>query len=248
VTVEAVRQEVRKITGRRGSYWTALGLTTAVSLAIAVIAVIVWQVRDDVDSVAGKDALDMQLIVPQLAAILMIMVAAQTGSWDVANGTFRYLALTGAPRWRLYLTRVPAVLIVALVVLVPAWIIAFLQCFVVPIDQGERASLTDVTGFLWEGVVTVMAWSLISLGVGAVFKSNGAAISFAVGAYLGGITLAALISIWRESLAVLLPNIAIIRVTGDAEEFSLAAAIVVTVAWTAGLVALGGARTVQSEY
>jgi len=242
-------QEVRKAVGRKGSFWSAVGLTAAASVATLLIRYLLWAGGDNVDTAAGQEALDDQGIIVQLAVVLMVMVAAQIGSWDVSNGTFRYLVLTGEPRIGLYLARVPAIVVLALAILVPYWCIAIFEAFVLPLDRGVAASAGDVVGFLWNGFVSVLVWGLVAMGVGALFRSGGAAIALGLSLYLGGFVLAGLISIWNDELPILLLNLAVLRVGGQgADEFALAAAIPVTVVWTVVLLVLGGARTLRAEY
>lgn len=249
IRAEVAWQEVRKAVARRGSFWSAVSLTAAASLAALLIRYILWLAKDDVDTASGIAALDNQRIVVQLAVVLMIMVAAQVGSWDVANGTFRYLALTGEPRLALYLARVPAIVVLALMVLLPYWAIAMLAAFALPLDNGDAASAKDVLDFLWNGFISVTVWGLVAMGVGALLRSNGAAIAFGISLYLGGFVIAGLIALWSQDAAIVLLNIAVLRVAGrGADDFALAAAIPVVVAWTVVITLSGGVRTVRGEY
>ena len=51
---------------------------------------------------------------------MAVLVGALAGSYDTAQGTMRYLVMTGVPRRRLYLTRVLGTAIATIICCAPA--------------------------------------------------------------------------------------------------------------------------------
>ena len=92
--------EIRRIVGRRGSYWSAIlvGLAT-------VVTVIIVRLTQSGDA-GGTELLDAADPMSLPATLMAVLVGALAGSYDTAQGTMRYLVMTGVPRRRLYATRV----------------------------------------------------------------------------------------------------------------------------------------------
>ena len=93
--------EIRRIVGRRGTYWSAVFVGFG-----AVVIMLIVGISQSGDA-GGTELLDADgsdlAPSPRSMAVLM---GALAGSYDTAQGTMRYLVMTGVPRRRLYLTRV----------------------------------------------------------------------------------------------------------------------------------------------
>jgi hypothetical protein len=253
--IAILRQEIRKVTARRGSFWSAVGITLALALTIVVISVIVYQVRDD--PTGGAEALDLYkglLFVPLVAFVL---VTSQAGAWDFANGTFRYLAVTGRSKQQLLALTAAGVILTSLAVTAPYCAIGIAQAFAFPLSDPvagsldlsgtEAATAKDVVSFLWFAFAQVTFWSILALAVGALMRSSGAGIAVAMVLYFGGFTFGGLLGIWNDTLRQVLPNFAITRVAGAGDD-SLGLALVMTAAWLALFAGAALLRTARSEY
>jgi hypothetical protein len=182
--------------------------------------------------------------------IFAILIGAQAGSWDAANGTLRYQVMTGRPRLTLYLLRLPALVSAILTFLAPAALIGLVAALALPTDGDPSITAHDI-GNYFAGLLTfTLTYGLISMGIGALFRSSGAGIAVALTVNLIGLNVLAVLSELNETLGdLMLPNVTA-RVTGadDAGDLSLAVAAIALALWIAAFVAAGGLRTVRSEY
>ncbi len=240
-----LRQEVRKVTARRGSFWSAVGMTVALVLTAYVVSIIVYQVKDD--ATAGEEALFIysSLLFVPLAAFAL--VASQAGAWDFANGTFRYMVVTGRSKPQMLALTALGVIVTSLAVTAPYCIAGLVQALTFPLGDSDPASAKDVALFLWFAFAQVTFWSIVAFSVGALLRSSGAGIAVAMVLYFGGFLFGVPLSIWSDTLRQILPNFAITTTTGITDD-PLGLGIAATVGW---LVLFAGAallRTARSEY
>ena len=64
-----------------------------------------------------------------VATIMSVLVGALAGSYDTAQGTMRYLVMTGVPRRRLYATRAAGVAIATILSCLPAIVLGIAAAF-----------------------------------------------------------------------------------------------------------------------
>ena len=113
---------VRTIAGRRGTFLGGAALALLVVIGVAVVRTIV-NARDPEThpSIGGfwylEAAVGLLFFVGLLVAILM---GALAGSYDVAQGTMRYLLMTGRSRGAIYATRAVALVLSVFLALAPA--------------------------------------------------------------------------------------------------------------------------------
>lgn len=246
--VELMRQETLKIVRRRGLAWTAFGVSLFAAVAVLITYVVVHEVRP-ASYTAGSEALDSSTgAVGLVAFVSAILIGATAGAWDVAHGTFRYLALTGTPRWRLYWARVPAFVAATVLLFAPATIIAVVTPFVLPLEGAEQATASDVGREVWGILAVAWVYGLISFSVGALLRSVGAGIVLSFVLSFGGFTLLLLLDRVSETLAeLMLPN-ALDRLLGDADAPSLGVAAAAVLVWVAVFLSAGAVRTIRAEY
>ena len=99
-----IRATLRTITGRRGSFRVG-GLVVLASVVVVIgVLVVVHELRPGRNpSIGGQPMLDgVGGAVWALGTVVAILLGALAGSYDVAQGTMRYLVLTGVGRLRLY--------------------------------------------------------------------------------------------------------------------------------------------------
>jgi hypothetical protein len=247
MTVAMLREELRKITGRQTLFLITLLGPLVLSLVIAVVMIVLYEVRDDADSIGGVKALGWFGASSLLGVMAMITLAAQEGSWDTANGTFRYLLLTGASRGQLYATRVVAVTVVAALVAAPVIAIGLLFAAFAPTAPSDEMTSVEIAQFIASLVLVWAFWAVLAHGIGSLTGSNGAAITFSFVVYFGAQIIGPLISHWSKEIQYIFPSESLQRLIGDGTS-PLWLAIVVTAAWFLGAIWMGYARTQSTEY
>ena len=119
---------------------------------------------------------------------MAVLVGALAGSYDTAQGTMRYLVMTGVPRRRLYGTRVLGTAIATILCCVPAdrrstIVAAYVlrhDSFNDPTAERRRSARSGPTSS------NPLVFGLVSVAVGSLLRSNGAAIGVSLGFSLGG--------------------------------------------------------------
>jgi ABC-type transport system involved in multi-copper enzyme maturation permease subunit len=244
--VPLLRAEVRRIAGRRGSFYG--------SIAFALICVALAVIFADPDS--ETTAIDIVSGVGRYAGVLgIIVLGALAGSYDTANGTMRYLVLTGVPRWKLAVAHLLGVVLAV----IP------LTALIMVVGVVWGASEGDLTGSgfgesLWAVLSTLWIWGLVAAAVGMLMKSNGPAIAVSVVLFFGGIIITGVIAsqVSSDVANFLLPTVAeqvsgldakgADSISGEPLAVGLAGGFVVLAIWLAGLAGLAITRTNRDEY
>ena len=247
MTSTMLREELRKIGGRSAVFLIAVLAPILVAVIVAVGAIVVYQLRPSVDSIGGEKGLAWFSFPSMLAAWALIMLAGQAGSWDSANGTFRYLLLSGRSRGSLYFTRVAAVLSVALLSVGLVIAVGVTFALLAPTAPGDKLTASSVANYVGVTVLYVAFWALFAHGIGSLTGSVGAAIMFAFVAYFGGELIGSLGGHVSREITYLLPGEAINRLSSDSSS-PLWLAIAVLIGWSAVAVYPGYAHTQAAEY
>ena len=245
-----IRATLRTITARRGSFrGGALVVLVAVLLVIGVL-VVVHELRPGRNpSVGGQPMLDgVGGAVWALGTVVAILIGALAGSYDVAQGTMRYLVLTGVGRLRIYLARTVAVVGAVLLALVPALALGLIAVFVLPSTDADKVTAGEVLDVVWTSVLFPLVFALIAMGIGTLLRSNGPAIAVSLLFVFAGAPLLALIEAANETIGDLMLLQALDRLTGGETSLPIAVAGLAAVAWVTLFWALGGARLARDEY
>lgn len=251
MNLHMIRAEIMKITGRRGSFYSAIGITLALSVFTSVTLMIIRSSDTDAEPVSGADGLDIFTGLALVSLLLIVLVASQAGSWDVSMGTFRYLLMTGKSRTALFLARVPAVVVVVGIVLAPLWIVGLAHSLLVPVDEGTPASLGDIAAFFWNTAFPVGYFAMIAMFVGALTRSNGVGIIVSLFFALGGFIITLIVAAISEDIANFLPNEAVYQLSGFdtvGSNPSNGLAAVVAAAWFVVFALAGMWRTESGDY
>ena len=232
--------ELRKIIGRHGSFYGVIGFSLFVAVLVTIFGT-------NQDAETWNNALGIPMVFS--ATIL----GALAGSYDAAQGTMRYLVLTGEPRWKLVATRVPALFITIALVMLPASILAVI-CMSGNHQSGQV--ILDIVLGTYLGSVT---WAIVSMAVGTLLRSNGAGIAVALVLFFVGSLLTQLV---RDQISqhvgdYLLPNVSNVVSTlghtfgadnGPTITIGLASALFATVLWLIAIVGLAVLRVQRDEY
>jgi hypothetical protein len=237
--------EVRRIVGRKGSFWSALLIGFA-----AVVILIIVRISQSGDA-GGIEMLDAMGPISLVATLMAVLVGALAGSYDTANGTMRYLVMTGVPRRRLYATRVLGTAVATIICCLPAIVLGIVAAYVCRHQSLADPGLRSVSGAVWAYLVDPVVYALVSVGVGSLLRSNGAAIGVSLGfAFGGGILTGVVGNYLSETLAsYLLPAAAPIVAALDRNaDISLGLAFGAVVVWLVAIVGAGLYRTLLDEY
>lgn len=233
-----VRFEIQRITRRRGSFYGSMAFSTL----IAVIALVAGSQQDEAlwGPVLGTGTVMGASIIGALA-----------GSYDNAEGTMRYLVLTGTPRSRLVALRVPALFAALLLMVVPAALVA------IGAMASDGQTLETIARLVGGTVLGMLAWGLVSMCVGTMLRSNGAGIAVALVLFLVGNLLTEFVrdKVSQTAGDYLLTNVGNVvsslgHVSGDMPPFTigLAAASVALVIWLAAFLGAAILRVERDEY
>lgn len=198
-----ISYELRRIIGRKGSFFGVMG----VSIAIAALIV----------AVVPKGDQDADIWVNTIGIPLVFggsVVGALEGSYDLAQGTMRYLVLTGVQRWKLVAIRVPALLIALVLIALPAMAIGT----IVLARDGETAH--EILRAMASGLTYGAIWSLVAMAIGTFLRSNGGGIAVAIVLFLlsNGITAFVATQISETLAKYLLPSVAsVVALYGHAD-------------------------------
>ena len=241
----------RTIVGRKGTFFRTVGLAILGVIAVAVIRTIV-NARDPVihPSIGGAIFVDQAggliFFVGVLGGVLM---GALAGSYDVAQGTMRYLVMTGVSRLRIYAARGIALVASVFVALVPGILLMLVLAVALPQVDGQGVDGHDLLVALWAIALFAGVYALVSMGIGSLLRSNGAAITIALLINFALTPALFVIAIWSEKVASLALPAALATLTGDDDsEIGYALATVAVLAWLALFLGGGLARIERDEY
>jgi len=237
--------ELRRITGRRGSYWSAIliGLAT-------VVTMIIVRLTQNGDA-GGTELLDAMDPVSIPATLMAVIVGALAGSYDMAQGTMRYLVMTGVPRRRLYAIRVLGTAIATVIACVPAIVVVLVAAYVCRHSSFNDPTVSADLGAVWAYLANPIVFALVSMGIGSLLHSNGAAIGVSLGLSLGGVIITGLVEHYLSKMAsdYLLPTATdIVAQLRHHDNIPLGAAFAAVAAWLAVFLGAGLVRTLRDEY
>ena len=241
----------RTIVGRKGTFFSTVGLAILGVIAVAVIRTIVNARDPEIHpSIGGAILVDQAggliFFVGVLGGVLM---GALAGSYDVAQGTMRYLVMTGVSRLRIYAARGIALVASVFVALVPGILLMLVLAVALPQVDGQGVDGHDLLVALWAIALFAGVYALVSMGIGSLLRSNGAAITIALLINFALTPALFVIAIWSEKVASLALPAALATLTGDDDsEIGDALATVAVLAWLALFLGGGLARIERDEY
>ncbi len=244
------RALLRTIVGRRGSFLGTAAVTLAAIVVVAVTLVVIHELRPGRNpSLGGHPLLDgTSGAVWLLGGIGAIVIGALAGSYDVAQGTMRYLVLTGVRRTGMYAARTLALVTAVLLALAPALLLGVLLTFVLPSVSEDKVKPSEVGDVLWTCTLWPTAFAVIAMGIGSLLRSNGAAVAIALFFAFAGAPLLGLVSAASKTLGDLMLLPALDRVTGGDDGAPIPVAALAVVCWVALFWVAGAVRIRRDEY
>ena len=94
----------------------------------------------------GTRLLDAMGPISLVATLMAVLVGALAGSYDTAQGTMRYLVMTGVPRRRLYATRVLGMAIATIICCLPAIALGIVAAYACRHSEFNDPTLSSVLG------------------------------------------------------------------------------------------------------
>lgn len=234
--------ELRRIVGRRGSFYGSI----AFAALIVIIAVLAANPNED------DTAIEIASVAGRYSGLLgVVVMGALAGSYDTANGTMRYLVLTGVPRWKLAVVRLLGIMLAVL----PLTLLILVVGIAWGSSQGDLDG-KEVLESLWAILATLWTWGLVAASVGMLMRSNGPAIAVSIVLFFGGTLITGLVYefISEELSNYLLPSVfeqvaSLEGKNGDGDfAIALGAAFVALFVWLGALTALAIGRTNRDEY
>ncbi|MBJ7458611.1 MAG: ABC transporter permease subunit [Thermoleophilaceae bacterium] len=258
--IPLLRAEVRRQTGRRGSFYGSFGF----ALLIAVIT-LVWALTTSSDP-SGSEILNNGAgLLAAVVVICSVILGAIAGAYDVDQGTMRYLVLTGRPRWQLVIVRYLGLFCTLVLFTLPALMMIGLIALALgdsstPTVQGDPVGFNAFLEMLYVVWVSGALYGLLALSIGTFLKSNGVAIAVAIVLNFAGVLAAALI--WEfvshtggDVFYPILVDAAISReaqsaggAEGDGSSLALGTSLFALGVWIAALIGAAIWRVQRSEY
>ena len=244
------RALLRTIVGRKGSFLGTTGVTFAAVLVVAVALVIVHTLRPGRNpSIGGQPMLDgVSGAVWLLGGVGAIVIGALAGSYDVAQGTMRYLVLTGVRRMAMYAARTVALVVAVLLALAPALAVGIAFVYVLPSEAEANVKPSELGDVVWTCLLWPTVFAVIAMGIGSLLRSNGAAGAISLFFAFAAAPLLGLVSAASDTLGDLMLLPALDRVTGADEGAPLAAAALAVIGWVGVFWSAGAVRITRDEY
>lgn len=258
--ITLVAAEVRRQTGRRGTFWGSMAVCLLITLLLAI-----WMLTSS-STPSHWDVINNGTgLLAAFAVICAVVIGAVAGSYDTDQGTMRYLVLTGRPRREIVLTRFASLPITLTLVLLPAILVVLVLGLLggpdpLPIaaEQGLRTGGAQVFDLFWTVLMSGWLYGTLALAIGTFLRSNAVAIAVAIVLNFSGILAAALI---HQYVSHTLGNAFFPVVAGavvDREEvsagdgmagaISLSGSVLILVLWLVVLVGAAWLRVERSEY
>jgi ABC-type transport system involved in multi-copper enzyme maturation permease subunit len=240
----------RTIVGRSGTFLSTVALAFLAVIAVAVTRAIVNARDPEIHpSIGGaifvENAGGFIFLIGVLGGVLM---GALAGSYDAAQGTMRYLLMTGVSRIRIYVSRGVALVLCVYVALLPGLVLMLVLALVLPQPDGAGIDMHDLLATLWGIALFSGVYALVSMGIGSLLHSNGAAITIALLINFALTPALFVIAVWSEKVASLALPAALSTLTGDDSEIGYGLATVAVLCWLALFLGGGLARILRDEY
>jgi ABC-type transport system involved in multi-copper enzyme maturation permease subunit len=241
---------LRTITGRKGSFFGGTIFVLVIVLIVIVANIVIHELRPGRNpSMGGQTMLDgVALVLLLFGVVVAILIGSLAGSYDVAQGTMRYLVITGARRGQIYASRVAAVVLAVLLMLAAPVALGALMAVALPHTTADSITSGELADYVWTAVLWAVVFGLISMGIGSLLRSNGPAIAISLVFSIGFTPLLLLLYSVSDTLGDATLGSSLDRITGGDDGLPIAAAGVSVVLWVAAFLGAGAVRVHRDEY
>ena len=241
---------LRTITGRKGSFIGGAIFVLVTVLIVIVANIVIHELRPGRNpSMGGQSMLNGAMSAIFLFGVVVaILIGSLAGSYDVAQGTMRYLVITGARRGQIYAARIVAVAVAVLLMLAVPIALGALTAVVLPHTAADGITSGELVDYLWTSVLYAVVFGLISMGIGSLMRSNGPAIAISLVFSIGFTPLLLLLYSFSDSLGDMTLISSLDRITGGSDGLPVPAAAVSVVVWVAAFLGIGALRVQRDEY
>lgn len=244
-----IRATLRTIAGRKGSFFGGTAFMVGLVLIMVAVLTVLHILRPGRNpSIGGDNLLAGTLGVTATAGVVVaILVGSLAGSYDVAQGTMRFLVATGTRRTVLYATRTVATVLAALLAIAPALTLGVVGTVVLPHQADDGVNVGAVVEVVWAVVLYAVAYALIAMAIGTLLHANGPAIAISLFFAVGLTPLMLLVSKLSERVGeLMLPNV-LGRLTGTDSGAPLVTSALALVAWVGAFWLAGLVRVLRDE-
>ena len=245
-----IEASLRTITGRKGSFLGGAAVVLAGVVIVMAVLIVVHELRPGRNpSMGGQPMLDGTAgAIWLLGIIVSILIGSLAGSYDVAQGTMRYLVITGARRSQIYGARTVAVVVAVILVLAVPTALGALGALLLPHTSADAVTAGELADFVWTDIAWAVVFAVISMGIGAVTRSNGPAIAISLVFSIGFTPLLLLLYSVSDTLGNVTLIASLDRVTGSDSGLPIPVAALAVLVWVAVFWAAGGWRVARDEY
>jgi len=248
--ISLVRADLLKLQRRRGVWLSTVFLPAGFVLLIGMLGAFI----DDLGvRGGGRFVEDAQFTVALMTTVVIVLIGARLGSDEHALQTFRYQVLSGRPRLQLYASKIGALLVIATLSVLVAVVTTILASFLPPAAPEDTVAFSDLTRLFWWLWLPSVTYGAIALGVGALLRASGGAITVSLLLQFIGLNLIALLANLWTGFKYLAIYGALDRLGPDnidkTDEFrqSVTGAIICLLAIIALFLAAGLVRMLRSE-
>ncbi len=241
---------LRTITGRKGSFRGGAIFVLVMAMLVIVAQIVIHELRPGRNpSMGGQEMLNgVGGAVFLFGVIVAILIGSLAGSYDVAQGTMRYLVITGARRGQIYAARIVAVALAVLLMLAVPLALGAILAVALPHTAADGVTVAELVDYFWTAALFAVVFGLISMGIGSLLRSNGPAIAISLVFSIGFTPLLLLLYSFSDTLGDMTLASSLDRISGGDDGLPIAAAGVSVVIWVAAFVVAGALRVQHDEY
>lgn len=241
---------LRTITGRKGSFLGGTIFVLVMAVIVIVANIVIHELRPGRNpSMGGQGMLDGvggALFI--FGVVVAILIGSLAGSYDVAQGTMRYLVITGARRGQIYAARIVAVVLAVLLMLAVPLALGAILAVALPHTSADSITSGELVDYVWTAALFAVVFGLISMGIGSLLRSNGPAIAISLVFSIGFTPLLLLLYSLSETLGDATLASSLDRISGGNDGLPIAVAGVSVVMWVAVFLGFGAVRVHRDEY
>lgn len=241
---------LRTITGRKGSFLGGAIVVLVMVVIVIVANIVIHELRPGRNpSMGGQGMLDgVAGALFLFGVVVAILIGSLAGSYDVAQGTMRYLVITGARRSQIYAARIVAVASAILLMLAVPVALGAIMAVALPHTEADAITPGELVAYVWTAALFAVVFGLISMGIGSLLRSNGPAIAISLVFSIGFTPLLLLLYSLSDTLGDATLASSLDRISGGNDGLPVAGAAVSVLIWVGAFLGIGAVRVQRDEY